>query len=78
MVVNWTELLLGIIGALNVGLIIKMLSVLQTFHKKEISAISASSNVAEREVSLLRTQIELQKQNYEQKISIKGHYLEIK
>lgn len=63
MLANWTELILAIIALFNIGLFIKLLSILQQFHTKQIQATG-------QEVTLLKTQLELQNQNHKQELSI--------
>lgn len=78
MTIDWTNILLGLIAAINIGAVVKILSVIQSFHKKEIQALRAAQEVGEKERNLLQKQLDIQKENFEQRMSQKdeiiGHY----
>ena len=76
MIIDWTKLLLGLIAVINIGVFIKILSIVQGFHNKEIEALKALKNVEEKESNLLQKQLDIQKENYEVKMSNKDEIIE--
>lgn len=78
MIIDWTNILLALIAAINIGGIIKILSIAQGLHNKEIEALKALNYVEEKKSNLLQKQLDIQKDNYEMRMSQKdeivGHY----